>query len=132
VQGLRSHLVAMSMLVVACQVALASIPLAAVIRTAVLDVPIKAECRCDVPGHEHASCAMHHSRNALKQTSADAARCRLSQAASIHLDFLTASGSLPEPALHLTVPVVSAIVTVPRTFRLESRSPVLDPPPPRF
>ena len=123
---------AMAVLVVACQVALAGIPVATVLRTAGLDVPIKAECQCDVPGHEHASCPMHHSAKAATQGASDAAKCRLSQSSTIHLDFLMATGSLPEPVVRLTVPVFSAVVTIPGTLSVESRSSALDPPPPRF
>jgi hypothetical protein len=120
----------MAMLVIACQIALTSVPLATFVRS-MAGVPIKAECLCDAPGHDHATCPMHHSQKGLASRSPDAGRCRLSQAAAIHVDFLLATGSLPEPILRVTLPTTSAPVSIGDTIRFESRSSTLDPPPPR-
>ena len=121
----------MVVLVVAGHVAITAIPLATVIRTAILDASIKTACRCDVPGHDHTSCPMHHSPSALRQAPSNTANCRLTQASTIKLDVLLAAGSLPEAVLRLTAPGTSAAVTIRAALDPETRSPALDPPPPR-
>jgi hypothetical protein len=130
-RALRSRIVAATIFALGCQGAVLGTPLAQSLRAATQDGGTATACACDMPGHENAMCPMHHSPSADKRSRTGESECRLSSAASLNVDFVLVTGTVPEPPLRFAMPVEHGLPIALQAFRLPTRSTALDPPPPR-
>src|SRR2546425_11984280 len=129
-RALRSRMAVLAVFALGCQAALLGIPVADSFRTGLHGERATTECTCGRAGHENAICPMHHGR-ATTPRSHDS-DCRVSNAASARLDFVLATGVLPEPPPLLALPIQQRHPIAADTSGLLTRSAALDPPPPRL
>jgi len=113
-----------------CQAALLGIPLADSFRTGLHGERTTTECTCGRAGHENAICPMHRAPAATPRS--HDSDCRVSNAASARLDFVLATGVLPEPPPLLALPIQQRHPIAADASGLPTRSAALDPPPPRL
>jgi len=130
VGAFRSRIAALAVLALGCQVVLVGIPLAESLRMGLHGERTATECTCGRAGHENAICPMHHARGGTG-TSHDS-ECRVSNAASVRLDFVLATGVLPEPPVVLARPAHVRQLIAADTSCLPTPAGALDPPPPRL
>jgi hypothetical protein len=130
VRALRSRMAVLAVFALGCQAVLLGIPVADSFRTGLHGERTTTECTCGRAGHENAICPMHHGPAATPGS--HDSDCRVSNAAGAQLDFVLATGVLPEPPPLLALPIqqrhpIAVDISGPPT-----RSAALDPPPPRL
>jgi hypothetical protein len=123
---------AVTQLALGFQVLLLGMPLVKSLGAAIHGAETAVECQCHLSDNEGAMCQVHHSSDSTGTSSSDEdSTCRLSRAANSPLDFLAALGAPPELPLELAMPATVKTAIVTSTSDLQTRSPSVDPPPPR-